>query len=51
MTKEKKPSMTAFVKGVVAEFISALSVLGVPTKISKKSKTLDSAERVGYNNM
>jgi hypothetical protein len=25
MTKEKKPSMTAFVKGVVAEFISALS--------------------------
>jgi len=25
MTKEKRPRMTAFVKGVVAEFISALS--------------------------
>jgi hypothetical protein len=33
MTKVKKPSITAFVKAVVAEFTSALSVPGVPTKI------------------
>lgn len=35
MIKERKPSMTAFVKAVVAEFISALSVPGVPTEFFK----------------